>query len=206
MPPTGAAPGRRRGRAARALVPLLTVLVVLLAPAAATPVLHGAAVPAASATEPGPVAPGPAEPCPIGSEETPVRVDVITLAPRAPSGPDEPFQVAGRLTNCGRQPLDRLQVRLVVGAKIDSRSGLARAAAEPLLGTRRLTAVPSADESLAPGESTSFDLRLLVRELGLGRENGVFPVAVQARAVYGLETSRESVGLASTFVPWFPEG
>lgn len=135
-----------------------------------------------------------------------MRVDVITLAPRAPSGPDEPFQVAGRLTNCGRQPLDRLQVRLVVGAKIDSRSGLARAAAEPLLGTRRLTAVPSADESLAPGESTSFDLRLLVRDLGLGRENGVFPVAVQARAVYGLATSRESVGLASTFVPWFPEG
>ena len=131
---------------------------------------------------------------------------MTTLAPRAPASPDEPFQVAGRLTNCGRQPLDRLQVRLVVGGKIDSRSGLARATAEPVLGARRLGAAAAADESLAPGESTSFDVRVLIRDLGLGKENGVFPVAVQARAVYGTATNRESVGLASTFVPWFPDG
>ena len=211
--------GRRRPGA---VLSLLTVLGVVLAPGVAAPVLTPALVPAAWGAEPSPPAPTPAgptpaaaptptgptptDPCPVGSEETPVRVDVTTLAPRAPSGPDEPFQVAGRLTNCGRQPLDRLQVRLAVGGKIDSRSGLARATAEPVLGSRRLTATPAADESLAPGESTSFDLRLLVRDLGLGRENGVFPLAVQARAVYGSAANRESVGLASTFVPWFPDG
>ncbi len=135
-----------------------------------------------------------------------MSVEVTTLAPRAPTGLDEPFQVAGRLTNCGQRPLDRLQVRLAVGSKINSRSGLAQAAQEPVLGGRRLPAVPAASEGLAPGQSTTFDVRLLVGDLALGRENGVFPLAVQVLARYGEGPRRESVGLASTFVPWFPDG
>jgi hypothetical protein len=144
--------------------------------------------------------------CAASSEEAPVSVEVTTLAPRAPTDPDEPFQVAGRLTNCGQRPLDRLQVRLAVGNKINSRSGLARAAEEPVLGGRRLPAVPAPSDGLAPGQSTAFDLRLLVGDLALGRQNGVFPLAVQALARYGEAPRREAVGLASTFVPWFPDG
>ncbi|MGI8535491.1 MAG: DUF6049 family protein [Mycobacteriales bacterium] len=157
-------------------------------------------------TAPAPPAPVRPDSCASSSEEAPVHVEVTTLAPRAPSRPDEPFQVAGRLTNCGRQPLDRLEVRLAVGGKIDSRSGLARADEEPVLGDRRLPPGSAALEGLAPGEATTFDLRLLVRDLALGRENGVFPLAVQARARYGDAFRREPVGLASTFVPWFPDG
>lgn len=135
-----------------------------------------------------------------------MRVEVTTLAPRAPTRTDEAFQVAGRLTNCGELPLTRLQVRLGVGSKIDSRSGLARADEEPVLGGRRLPPVPAALESLAPGQATTFDLRLIVGDLALGRDNGVFPLAVQAQARYGDALVRGSVGLASTFVPWFPDG
>ena len=144
--------------------------------------------------------------CTSVSEEAPVRVEVTTLAPRAPTQAAEPFQVTGRLTNCGDLPLTRLQVRLAVGSKIDSRSGLERADEEPVLGGRRLPPVPAALDSLAPGEATTFDLRLLVGDLALGRENGVFPLAVQAQARYGDALVRGSVGLASTFVPWFPDG
>jgi len=150
--------------------------------------------------------PSPSDTCRNSSEEAPVRVEVTTLLPRAPSSLDESFRVAGRLTNCGREPLDRLQVRLAVGSKIDSRSGLARAAEEPVLGGRRLPPVPAALPDLGPGEATTFDLRLLVRDLALGRQNGVFPLAVQARGRYGKAFSSGSVGLASTFVPWFPDG
>jgi hypothetical protein len=42
-----------------------------------------------------------ADVCAAASAESPVVVDVTTLAPRAPVSADEPFQVAGRLVNCG---------------------------------------------------------------------------------------------------------
>ncbi len=173
----------------------------------ASPVLaiEEGATPTPSAAGSRATVPNPAAACRRSSEEAPVRVEVTTLLPRAPSSPDEPFHVAGRLTNCGRESLKRLQVRLSVGGKIDSRSGLARAADEPVLGGRRLPPVPAALPDLAPGQVTTFDLRLLVRDLALGRQNGVFPLAVQAQARYGDAFGTGSVGLASTFVPWFPD-
>jgi hypothetical protein len=66
--------------------------------------------------------------------------------------------------------------------------------------------VPAAQEALAPGESTPFDLRMLVGDLRLGSGLGVHPLAVQARARYGGERLRTAVGLATTYVPWFPDG
>lgn len=176
----------------------------------ASPVLavegNSSASPTPTAAPSRPASPRPPDPCRNSSEEAPVRVEVTTLLPRAPGDLDEPFQVAGRLTNCGREPLARLQVRLSVGGKIDSRSRLAQATEEPVLGGRRLPPVSAAITNLAPGETTTFDLRLLVRDLALGRQNGVFPLAVQAQARYGGAFGTGSVGLASTFVPWFPEG
>ena len=160
-----------------------------------------------SATVPAPVPAAPAvDPCAGASPDEPVAVLVETLTPRAPSGAEEPFEVTGTLTNCGREAIDRLQVRLVVGRKIDSRSGLAQAAARPVLGRRALEAEAPEQDELAPGASTPFAVRVEVGDLALGRQNGVFPLAVEARAVPGRSRSRQSVGVASTFVPWFPDG
>ncbi len=163
------------------------------------------ASPSATAPAPGPAAPA-VDPCAGATPDEPVAVLVETLTPRAPSGAEEPFAVTGRLTNCGREAIDRLQVRLVVGRKIDSRSGLAQAAARPVLGQRALEAEAPEQDELGPGASTPFAVRVEVADLALGRQNGVFPLAVEARAMPGRSRSRQSVGVASTFVPWFPDG
>jgi len=187
----------RAGVAVRTGRPALVLLLAVLALLAPGP-------PSAASSGQGQVAAVPSDPCAAASEEQPVLVEVTTLLPRAPSRPDEPFQVAGRLRNCGDSALRDLEVRLAVGGRLASRSALQRAADEPVLGRRRLTRPAAADE-LAPGAATGYDLRLTVRELRLGRL-GVYPLAVQARARYGEDRTRTSVGLASTFVPWFPDG
>lgn len=143
--------------------------------------------------------------CAAASAESPVVVEVTTLAPRAPVAADEPFRVAGRLVNCGDEALSGLQVRLVTGGRLSSRSQLRRAAAEPVIGFRRLEAQDAQLAHLGAGASTRFEVRVQVAELRLGRRNGVYPLAVQARARTD-GGPRGPVGLASTFVPWFPEG
>ena len=163
--------------------------------------------PPTSAGETAPTpAPTPTPGCGSASEESPVLVEVTTLLPRAPSLAEEPFQVAGRLRNCGQESLSGLQVRLSVGSRISTRGELQRADEEPVIGGRRLRPVPTGVEELAPGESAPFDLRLLVRDLRLGSGLGVYPLTVQARARYGGDGARTVVGLASTYVPWFPDG
>ena len=196
-------------RRTSALLALVTALVAGPGPAAAQ----------SSAPSPGPSvgssAPVPTLPpatsapvdelCEGSSLESPVVVEVRTLLPRAPRSEDELFQVAGRLVNCGEEALDALQVRLVVGGRVSTRSALRLAADEPVVGSRRLPATDAGSTELAPGASTGFDVRVRVGDLRLGERNGVHPVAVQARARSGGGT-RSPVGLASTFVPWFPEG
>jgi len=144
--------------------------------------------------------------CRAASRESPVVVDVTRLAPRAPTRPDEPFEVAGRLVNCGQEDLDLVQVRLSVGGRISSRSELRLADAEPTVGFRRLPSQDADRDVLAPGATATFAVRVLVEELRLGRRNGVYPLSVQARARGEGDRLRGPVGLASTFVPWFPEG
>ena len=180
---------RRRPAALAALAALLLPL-ALQVPLAMTGPAH--------AQEPPPG-------CARASEEAPVLVDVRTLAPRAPLTGEQPFQVAGLLVNCGREPLRDLEVRLGVGARLDSRSAVGRADDEPVVGSRRLVE-PPAQTDLPPGGSTPFDLRLPVADLRLGSTNGVFPLTVQARAKVGDERARLQVGLAHTFLPWFPDG
>jgi len=142
--------------------------------------------------------------CAQASAEAPVRVVVTTLTPRAPRPVDETLHVAGRLVNCGRGAVDDVEVRLGVGSRLTTRSGLARADEEPVVGTRRLSVEPT-DEPLAARASIPFDLRLPIEDLRLGRRNGVFPLTIQARARVGSEDARSQVGLASTFVPWLPD-
>jgi len=148
---------------------------------------------------------GDAAGCGSASPEAPVRIEVRTLAPRAPQRPDQPFQVAGRLVNCGSEPLRDLEVRLGVGPRLNSRSLVRRADEEPVAGARRL-AQPPVQPGLEPGGTTGFDLRLPVSQLRLGTLNGVFALTVQVRGRVGAESARLQVGLAHTFVPWFPDG
>ena len=177
-------------------------------PAAAATPSRSAGAPAGDEAAPSlrPATEAPAtDVCATASAESPVVVEVTTLAPRAPVSADEPFRVAGRLVNCGEEAVDGLQVRLVTGGRLTSRSQLRRATAEPVIGSRRLPAQDAQVTELGAGASTRFDVRVQVADLRLGTRNGVHPLAVQARGRTG-DGPRGPVGLASTFVPWFPEG
>jgi hypothetical protein len=147
-------------------------------PASADPAPGSGPVPSlpASAGAPAP------DVCAGTSAESPVAVEVTTLTPRAPVSAGEPFRVAGRLVNCGDQAVSGLQVRLVTGGRLSSRSQLRRATAEPVIGSRRLDAQDAQVTELGAGASTRFDLRVQVAALRLGGRNGVYPLAVQARA------------------------
>ena len=180
------------------LVPALLSPTGLTAAAAATDV----AAPAAAAGTPSPrgaAAPDPADPA------GPVSVEVTDLLPRAPASPEEPLQVTGVVVNRGTEPVEDLEVRLAVGAVLRSRSALALAEED------RRPAVPRGPEAslgldrLAPGSSTSFDLRMPVGALGLTRL-GVYPLQVVAAGRLGAGRRSTEVGVASTFVPWFPTG
>jgi len=196
-----------------------TAVLALAAAVAAGPLTAsaGATAPSPSTSAPGagpadgpapslpPVPDAGTDVCAGASAESPVVVQVTTLAPRAPQSAAEPFRVAGRLVNCGDEALSGLQVRLVTGGRLSSRSQLQRATAEPVLGTRRLAGQDAQVTALGAGASTRFDVRVRVADLRLGDRNGVYPLAVQARARTG-GGARGPVGLASTFLPWFPEG
>jgi hypothetical protein len=195
----------------RTVAPLAVAVVAVAAPTA-----FAGAAPASPGPTAGPSSqPAPSLPpatsaaatdvCAVASAESPVVVEVTDLAPRAPSAADETFRVAGRLVNCGDEALTGLQVRLVTGTRLSSRSQLRRATDEPVIGTRRLEGQPAQVTDLGVGASTRFDVRVPVADLRLGRRNGVHPLAVQARARTD-GGPRGPVGLASTFVPWFPEG
>lgn len=194
--------GRSSRRGAAVLVAALTGLLVL-APGAAA--INDPSPPPASPSPGGDPEAGTAARCALATGEAPVRVEVMTLTPRAPVSADEPFQVTGRLVNCGREQVDDVELRLGVGLRIGTRSGLAFADEEPVVGTTRLIVEP-ARTALAPGGSTPFDIRLTVSQLRLGERNGVFPLTLQARARVDGERTRGPVGLASTFVPWLPDG
>ncbi len=178
-------PGARRSTAAAAAVGLMLL-----------------AVPTGPAAAQQPVGP---KACTSASEESPVQVDVTTLLPSAPTTEDETLQLRGVLTNCGSEPLTGLTVRLARGNRLITRRALADATDEPVVGDLRLPPVEAELTDLAPGQATRFDLRARVGDLQLGRANGVFPLAVQARARYD-GTARAPVGLAATFLPWFPDG
>ena len=161
----------------------------------------------------GPAASYADDPTPSASpslnDDAPAQILVTKLAPRAPSDPDEFFQVRGFLTNRGSQPLHELTVRLRRGEKLSARDELATADTEPpATGTRvGRTAVRAAEQDLAPGATTTFDVRVRVRDLRMNDPRaGVYPLKVEARAQFGDSGAVEPVGSVTTFVPWFPDG
>ncbi len=137
----------------------------------------------------------------VPEPESPVAVEVVTLAPRAPQTGGR-LQVRGTLTNTGSSPVQDLRVALRVGDRLRSRSELAEADDEGV-ATRRVpgTVLSLLDVVLAPGTSAPFDLRTDVDELRLGGD-GAYPLEVEVRGRVDRGSSG-IVGLASTFLPWF---
>jgi hypothetical protein len=149
------------------------------------------------------VTPAAAEPTPAPGPEAPLRIVVSTLTPRAPQ-PHDAFQVTGRLTNLGPTPITRIQVRLRSGPRVTLRGELHladrdRPETDRVLGS---TTAPLS-QALAPGQSTSFDIRSDVDALGLA-DLGVYPLDVEARGAVE-DGALESLGLAPTWVPYFAD-
>ncbi|MCW2665263.1 MAG: hypothetical protein JWN57_225, partial [Frankiales bacterium] len=137
--------------------------------------------------------------------EAPIRVGVELLLPKAPQ-PGDDLQLAGTLRNTGTSEVRGLQVRLRRGGQLISRSELQQAEEQGAPTERVAGTELELDVDLAPGEQTRFDLRTTVDRLGLPASDGVWPLALEVRGRVGDHDSRTSVGLASTFLPWFGDG
>ncbi len=137
--------------------------------------------------------------------EAPIRVGVEVLLPKAPQ-PGDDLQLAGVLRNTGTREVRDLQVRLRKGGQLISRSELELADTEGAATERVAGTEVPLEVDLGPGESTRFDLRTSVDRLGLPGTDGVWPLALEVRGRVGGDDARTSVGLASTFLPWFGDG
>jgi hypothetical protein len=150
-------------------------------------------------------------PSPNPNDDAPAQILVTKLEPRAPMDPDEFFQVRGLIVNRGSEPLHQLTVRLRRGERLSTRGELATADTDLPATTIRVgrTPVRAAEQDLAPGASTSFDIRIRVSQLRLGADAasiGVYPLRAEARAEFGTTGSVDTVGSLLTFIPWFPDG
>lgn len=140
------------------------------------------------------------------NDDAPAQVLVTKLAPRAPMDPDEFFQVRGYVVNRGSDTLHELTVRLRRGDVLQTRGELATADDElPATPTRvGRTPVRTAEQDLAPGARTTFDIRIRVSQLRLS-SLGVYPLKVEARGRFG-DGPTDTLGSVPTYVPWFPDG
>jgi hypothetical protein len=145
----------------------------------------------------GPVSAAPT-PSPAAEPEDPIQVVITDLLPRHPR-PGGAVQVLGRLVNTGSREVTDLRVRLHVGDGIITRSELHSADNDRPPTSLRAGVRPAA-QTLAPGGTTTFDLRASVSALRL-TGIGVYPVDVVARGNAGDGLDR--LGLAPTWLPWF---
>jgi hypothetical protein len=191
---TAASTGRRR---ATGLAAIAVVLAFGLAPLTAPGTSYAA--PRGETTP---------SPSPSGSDDdAPAQVLVTSLEPRAPMDPQGFFRVTGRIVNRGSEPLHELTVRLRRGDVLSTRGELATADRDLPATPDRVgrTPVRAAVQDLAPGATTTFDLRIRVAQLRLG-PIGVYPLKVEARAEFGDSGAITPVGNVLTYVPWFPDG
>lgn len=154
--------------------------------------------PADADSTPVPGAGGPTASPALTDEEAPLRINVARLLPRAPV-PGQAFEVSGTVTNVGSRPAMGITVQVRIGDRIFTRSGLRDADRDrPPTSWRASTVLAKPD--LAPGQTTTFDLRTLVDRLLLG-DAGVYPLDIEATARYG-DAGRARLGIAPTFLPW----
>lgn len=189
---------------------LLSFLIVGAGPAGATTSASRATDTATPDSTPGSTpgsAVGGTESGPAGSPaggDLPIDVQVTDLLPELPR-PGDVVQVKGRLVDRGAQPVSTLRLQLRLGQRIDSRSGLAAADTQTPEGAVRVAELEPAQPVLLPGQSTTFDLRVPVAQLGLypASENGVYPFQLEARGLVAGAGVRDRVGFTPTYLPWF---
>lgn len=140
-------------------------------------------------------------PSPTPDPEAPITVFLQQILPRSPQ-PGGVVEVLGTLRNVGSRPVTDLRVRLQVGQLVSTRSALEAADQDRPPTYLRVSVQPRLTE-LAPGQSTSFDVRTTVATLQLSHL-GVFPLDVVARGNAG--DGIDSLGLSPTWLPFFGDG
>ncbi|MGB8652165.1 MAG: DUF6049 family protein [Mycobacteriales bacterium] len=139
-------------------------------------------------------------PTPTPAPEDPLQVRVTRLLPRAPQ-PGDAIELFGTVRNTGDEPVTSVSMRLRLGDRITTRSGLHDADTDrPVTSRRSGSVVQLTATDLAPGQSAVFDIRTTVARLGLDGV-GVYPFDVEARGDAG--NGIESLGLAPTWLPYF---
>jgi len=137
-----------------------------------------------------------------------VAVTLTSISPVLGKGGT--FEADGTVVNTGDAPIQTVTAALWVSlSPLETRADLASAAAEApgdRLGVRITEPANLLDpvaESLAPGESATFSVKVPVDRLGLGAP-GVYPVGVDIRA-NPLNELRDTVGRLRTFAPYMPD-
>lgn len=161
--------------------------------------LLGGLLPGALLLGAAPAAATPAAASGVAAQTTaPLTVSVSDLRPRAPQ-PGDDLQVLGTLANSSSEQLHELQLRVRVGSRLASRGELRQAdLVPPTYRERDVEPLPD----LPAGGQTPLDLRVPVDDLRLGAD-GVYPLQVEVRGLRGRSTSRQQLGVVSTYLPWF---
>jgi hypothetical protein len=145
----------------------------------------------------------------VQGPESPLRIDVTKLLPRAPVRHDA-VVIAGTVTNTDpSKTVTKARVVLALGEVINLRGALHDADTDRPPTTPRLSIVASVQPldpaaprgQLAPGASGEFVLRTNVDDLGL-RRSGVYPLDVVARGTLPGE-DQQNLGSVPTWLPYF---
>ncbi|GAA0612758.1 hypothetical protein GCM10010174_32970 [Kutzneria viridogrisea] len=145
-----------------------------------------------------------AAPPQASDQQNRIRIDVNPLHPQlVTSDQQDTLSVSGTLTNVGDRKVDRLDVRLERGGKLDE-NGLRGALQKPTPTNEVSTNFLNQVASLAPGQSVPFTLNVSLHgqagESLLINEPGVYPLVVNANGTpdYG---QRAKVGQSLTLLP-----
>ncbi len=186
---------RRRGRPTAALLVLVALTAALAGPLSTPAAARTAGRPSAAGTAARPAV----APAPPAADADPLALHVDDLRPHAPQ-PGDDLQVLATLGNTSGAALTGLQLRVLVGPRLSTRSELAAADADPRGGAVRHTLdLPD----LPPTGQAPLDLRVPVDDLRLG-DPGVYPLQLEVRGSAG-GAGRARLGSVSTFLPWFAD-
>lgn len=142
---------------------------------------------------------------PTSDQQNRIRIDVGPLQPRLVTG-DQPdmLTVSGTLTNVGDRKVDKIEVRLERGGRLNGENGLRDAMARPAPTNEVATSFFPQVESLAPGQSRPFNINIVLHgtegESLKVNDPGVYPLMVNANGVLD-GGFKAKVGQAMTVLP-----
>ncbi|NYI05421.1 DUF6049 family protein [Allostreptomyces psammosilenae] len=138
----------------------------------------------------------------------PAEVVLESMTPVAPTEGDT-IIISGRVVNPGSSTLRdvNLGVRIGRGGPFGSRSEIAAVGERTSLvpgDGERVDGVQATTADVPPGGSVQFQLTVAADTLGVG-ENGVYQFSVDAMGQTSERPWAQVLGIARTFLPWFPE-